>query len=306
MLRLVGKEHCIKTVAVLSAPYAKDVRDLSSYAGLKEAYRAFVRDVQPRLPDSSGSLPEYVAQGSAARRLFEIFTARSDLTDTIYGLEPLGDEIQQSEIDRKFAPITRALKSLHATDPDVERMFNLIFNHIFHTPCGIAGGGTTSQALGVLWVDPRDDWQLRDVQEFLVHELSHMLLFLEEWRFGLYNDPVAMIQESNWALSAIRSSERPLDKAFHSVVVATEVLLLRDVVLGHPHESVLHPLSSDLVEGILTSIHSIGRGPVTLLSSRSRELLHLCHESTLSIAEKEGWLSRFESDKRDDLLTCTA
>src|SRR5262249_55492024 len=51
----------------------------------------------------------------------------------------------------------------------------------------------------------------------------------------------AVVDTSTWARSAILNVARPLDKVLHSVVVATEILLLRDQCLGHPIRPAVHP-----------------------------------------------------------------
>jgi hypothetical protein len=131
----------------------------------------------------------------------------------------------------------------------------------------------------------------RDLQEFLIHELGHTLLFLDEWRFGLFTSYPELLKRENWVASAIRKTVRPLDKAFHSVVVATEVLLARDHLLGHPATSVLHPSSPVLASGVLRSIESMTGDPTArlLLTDHALRLLDRCQRIVSDMAQRAAW-----------------
>jgi hypothetical protein len=161
---------------------------------------------------------------------------------------------------------------------------------VFWAPCKVAAGGTTSQALGVLWADPRPWWSERDLVEFLIHELTHTLIFLDEWRQPQFSSRQALTDRSNYALSAIRGAPRPLDKTLHSIIVGVEVLLAREDALGHTEHDGLHPGSRELREGVIQSIASIRdvAGRNDSLAPRGWELLDACDSSLSTLPAPVG------------------
>ncbi|MDG4658581.1 HEXXH motif-containing putative peptide modification protein [Ectobacillus antri] len=165
-------------------------------------------------------------------------------------------------------------------------MFDLAMDTIFQASSNVVTGGTTNAAVGILWINPRDTWSNIDMYEFLVHELAHTLLYIHEWRFGLFTDLSRLTDKSTYAMSAIRSQMRPMDKAFHSAIVATDVLLLRELVLGHKGQRELHPDTNDLLPMILKSIQSIQEvnNNKGMLTEHASWLLSECHKKIAKIA----------------------
>src|SRR5581483_6992105 len=116
-------------------------------------------------------------------------------------------------------------------------------------------GGSTSQAIGVIWANPKVSYTTADIIEILVHELSHHAMFLDELRYTHYSYS-RVPQQSTWARSAILNVARPLDKVLHSIVVAIEVLLFRDGYLGYPVNPRVHPPTRVMIEQLRDSISS--------------------------------------------------
>ncbi len=285
MITLIGPRGCLETIYALAAPYG-DAGNPAA-ATLKRGYQAFLSQAQPHLPIADQATPVYIRPDDPKTygRLYDAFNAGSNLDDTAYDFQdaratPEAATYALSQLNL----VETQVRSLRAIYPVFGSIFDLAVNFVFAAASANAGGGTINSALGVLWADPRPDWRNQDHFEFLVHELSHVLLFLDEWRFQLFRSLEELADPDNYALSAIRGVARPLDKTFHSIVVSTEVLIVRDRLLGHPDEPVLHPTSPVLIAGTQAGIESIrALIPRGLLRPRAIELLDLCDEALAAV-----------------------
>jgi hypothetical protein len=285
LITLIGAKGCLETIYVLSAPYS-DVANPATEV-LKRGYQAFLGEAQPRLPSADQMAPVYVGPDEIETygELYDAFDAGSNLDDTAYDFQdaratPSASAHALSQLNLTETQV-RNLRSIH---PTFGSIFDLAVNFVFAAASSDASGGTINSALGVLWADPRPEWGEQDHFEFLIHELSHILLFLDEWRFQLFRSLEELTDPDNYALSAIRGVARPLDKTFHSIVVSTEVLIARDRLLGHPAEPLLHPTSPILIQGTQASIDSIrALIPRGILRPRAVDLLDLCEEALTTI-----------------------
>ena len=82
------------------------------------------------------------------------------------------------------------------------------------------------------------------------------MLFLDERRFEHYLDHQALMAVENFSLSAVLKIPRPLDRAFHSLVVASEVLSFRREN-GEHSRPIAHPASVDLLRSCRETVASI-------------------------------------------------
>lgn len=154
-------------------------------------------------------------------------------------------------------------------------------------PSDCARGGSTSAALGVIWANPKLSYRIPDVVEFLMHELVHHAMFVDELCYGHY-DYDLILSKDRWANSAILHVGRPVDKVLHSLVVASEILAFRNNVLGHPADPKVHPPSTELIKQAQASLMSLRQvvdrelqEGLVLLLPRAHKLL-LCVEQTLN------------------------
>ncbi|CAH2810032.1 MAG: hypothetical protein CBARDCOR_6744 [uncultured Caballeronia sp.] len=67
-----------------------------------------------------------------------------------------------------------------------------------------------------------------DLMEMLVHELTHQTMFLDELRYAHFSY-ADVLDRSTWEKSTILNVARQLDKVLHSIIVAIEILLFRDM-----------------------------------------------------------------------------
>ncbi len=93
------------------------------------------------------------------------------------------------------------------------------------------GGGSTSHLPGIVCVSPKEDWKISDYAECLLHEATHLNLFLGDMTNGIFKFPVKRLgEEDARVVSAVRLGElRPLDKALHSAIVAVPLMYMQNI-----------------------------------------------------------------------------
>jgi hypothetical protein len=154
-------------------------------------------------------------------------------------------------------------------------------------PSTFAEGGTTSGALGILWMNPSPAWSEADFIEFYVHELTHMTMFYDDYCYRHYTDLRLVADPANWAQSAIRNGIRPLDKALHSLVVATEILLFRRMFGSPPGgRTNIHPTSPLMLAQAKSSARSLldlKSASAKILTSRSMAIAETCLDALVGL-----------------------
>jgi len=278
MWLLLGPRRTLKNVAALAGASRTNgiPPDRDTVAA---GYRTFLSRVQPHVPATLATKPEYLVEGPVHARMLAVFNQGSALDDCVY--DEIGRETDSAERQRRQKQRVRLNASLDALADrhlGLREIFDTVLTHIVFAPCANAGGGTTSDARGVLWADPRPGWSESDLEEFIVHELTHTLIFLHELCFPLYTAPDQLGDRRWWAISAIRGVPRPLDKAFHSAVVSAELLCFRRVAGVPAGAYILHPPTPELAAGLQRCVQSIQRldAEFELLTVAARDLVKRC------------------------------
>jgi len=136
-----------------------------------------------------------------------------------------------------------ALRMIGALSPPLGRMVESLIADIVCVRVEASGGGTASNLLGIVWLSPHRNWTTIDYAECLVHEATHLNVFLGDMLYGIYQNPRAV--KDTLVVSAIRKVPRAIDKALHSACVAAALVhfygLLRD---QKTVESFLAPLAT--------------------------------------------------------------
>jgi hypothetical protein len=78
-------------------------------------------------------------------------------------------------------------------------------------------------------MSPTESWTVFDYTESMVHEATHLNLFVADMMYGIYRLPTKELARDQYrVLSAVKIGEmRPLDKAFHSAVVAVPLMYMQ-------------------------------------------------------------------------------
>ena len=180
------------------------------------------------------------------------------------------DPRYQTQVRKNIAEV---LTSFEKLDPELFNLFQLTIEKIFYAGSMVAGGGSSSGALGCIWLNPRAYWKEQDYLEFFVHELTHNLLFLDERRETHYPFYSELEKSENFALSAILKRGRPLDKVIHSLFVVYEVLSFRIRHFNPAAKTFLHPDTVMLFQGAEDTLQSLRKVKPQLLSEHLKNMI---------------------------------
>lgn len=243
------------TVIALSQAITGSQRSApSSIEHLRNHYRRFLSHLGQRTVDAEAAELNWITDEKELRDLAGLFSNDSLLDDR--GQAAVISRDQDDECLAKKERLTVALSEIGFFSPEYSALFQTLITDIFILPSRVAKGGSTSQAVGVIWANPRISYTILDLMEILIHEFTHHAMFLDELRYGHYAY-AEILKRSTWARSAILNVDRPLDKVLHSTIVAVEVLLWRSAHLGHPVQPRVHPPTDVLIEQVNSSIASM-------------------------------------------------
>jgi len=273
--KVIGLEASLRNVLNLERPFLEG----TGRRNLCRAFRSFLQTRYPNVAISGEPEIALLADKVDIRSYLEIFEIDSVLDD----FHAFFDEGVRSHA--LLLRIKDGMQQIAAHSPQFVALLELVIHTIFTAPSSVAGGGSTSALIGCIWADLRPYWGDQDIQEFLIHETTHNLIFLDELCHGHYSDYHALSDHHNFAQSAIFSRPRPLDKVLHSILVSVEILLFREHQLGHPCRPYLHPPTEILLEQTRAAIHSVlnMRGAQNLLTTRAYFLLEESQQALNSI-----------------------
>lgn len=254
MFYLIGVQEMAKTLALLSS---RDNSNLpKDFKELEINFHKFLSQYQPKVTRSDKLGVNIVDDKDWESSLTNLFATDSFLNDKNQSCV-IGEGLNDNDREVRVQKLQSALNELSKVNSELYLMLQLIIDSIFLRYANDSGGGSTSNAIGVVWINNRDSWAITDLMELLVHELTHNALFIDELRFLHFHDHHKLLQPENFAQSAILHTKRPLDKVLHSIVVAAEVLQFRKNCLGEPKTPMVHPDSSTLIKQALDAYRSI-------------------------------------------------
>lgn len=175
--------------------------------------------------------------------------------------------------DEQISMIHKGLHHLKKMDSNLYDLFINTINYIFFADSSLAGGGSSSAAIGCIWVNPKSNWTVQDLTELFVHELTHNLLFLDERRYSHYSDYSQLNNPAYFAHSSILKRPRPLDKVVHSFIVASEVLEFRKRNFSKTDITYIHPSTETMLENFSKTYQSLRGLPESLLTERAWEII---------------------------------
>ncbi len=281
MLSLLGPAECVRSVKLW-------VRGSGGHAdgdllALKAEYNALLVGLQGDAACNRGGAPEFVDDRVDEARLLSAFIEAPTENDILPAITAtvVADTIRArdpSYIAATRAATVAAAQHLYDRDPERGAVFGLIVNRLFCARLANNLGGSTHRSIGAVWINLPEATPLLDRVEFLMHELTHNLLFVDDRCHGHFASAAAFSLREGGATSAIRRTARPLYCVFHSLIVAVEIFALRTQVLGHPEAPVLHPSSPVLLADCVATAASIREIPNWrgLFTARGRHLFDLC------------------------------
>ena len=280
MYYLMGFKRNLRNVQLLSRAFFSGPSGQTDFGQLKRCYRNYLRVIQPDCTLSSRKKTELVSDTNQSKQLLNFYLNNTNDFDLRRLRRALERPPVQLWRQRKIKILQNGLQRMRRIDPDLATLFNLVINKVFYYEFADCSGGSTPDAYGIIYAIPKLSWGPEDVIEYYVHELTHNLLYLDEECHPHYRDYAALNLKKNYAYSTIRRVKRRLDQALHSLVVATEILLLRKKKLGHFSARMVHPNSNMLIascEATIKSIRSLQWR--ALLAPRGREILISCQKA---------------------------
>lgn len=279
MYSLFGLKKNIETILILGS---LDGNFPQSTQELKRKYKNYLKSIQPEITVSALPMEtELIWDAEKSQKLIEFFSAPSALNDLNQEkIISRGIQIREPIIREQTI---KALKKLQILDPQLEHLFQLIIEKIFFAESAKAGGGSSSTALGCIWLNPRHHWTEQDYLEFFIHELTHNLLFLDERREIHYPEYSELEKTENYAYSAILKRARPLDKVIHSLFVVYEVLAFRLKHFNPANKTFLHPDTENLFSGAHDTLKSLRTVKPQLLSPHLKKMILKLEKNILQL-----------------------
>jgi hypothetical protein len=259
MLSLVGKDEILRNVYRVARLFDPD-GDLTNYESLRDAFLSQLAEKNPHMPINYSWDP-FIRDPRVEEQLAKAFDVDAALNDLNQD-SVVGDTYSDTARERRLARAEDALRDLLVLNEDLNLVFGLVVHSIFckeSTPKGgrqSAHGGSSSGMIGSTWLSLDDSVTKSDIMEVFVHELTHVLLFVDELNHEQF-DYTEIVKPENFALSAILLKRRPLDKSIHSIVVATELLFARRDFLGEADDLTIHPPSQELAKNTVVAADSV-------------------------------------------------
>lgn len=120
--------------------------------------------------------------------------------------------------------VEAAKRLLQMKGPELYNLMTQVIGTIAAYRIPQRDGGSVSCCIGLIWLSPGPEWTIEYCAEMLVHEFIHNSVFLEDMVRGIMPTPALLEHEDALAISAIRQTRRPYDKAFHSACVAAGLM----------------------------------------------------------------------------------
>tara|TARA_B110001454_G_C12723340_1_gene436797 strand:+ start:13315 stop:14157 length:843 start_codon:yes stop_codon:yes gene_type:complete len=260
-------ENCVKLIST------KETNKFNSLLDIKSALARYIDQVQPqnRISFPIDDLPVLIFSLDQKAILASAFCVRSQLNDLAQA--SMIEELVVPDEEVYQQRLLDAIRLIETQNLELASLIKIIFRYTFFGKSSKAHGGSSSNALGVLWLNPSDKWTIQDYCEFIVHELTHQLLFLDERIYGHYSQYPKISLKENFAFSTILKRSRPLDKVIHSYFVGLNVLSYRKENWNNENASyILHPPIDQLLQGLEDTRNSLTSTHWSLMTARVSEL----------------------------------
>ncbi len=256
MLYIFGKNHVLKSLKLLC-----------DFVDKNKDYQ--IRYLEALGEIHHGNTPINYDKGNKFIYDLEL---KNQLIDAFFGNSTLNDRFQERMVDTKsdtfsddglFKLCGEVLVRLKEIDNELYNIFDFCIHSIFTKKSNvinssICNAASTSNAIGVIFINNNATLTFEDIMELLVHELTHCLLFIEETGNILF-DYNEIVKKENYSMSAILNERRPLDKVIHSIIVAAQVLLFRSRYADQYEISQVrvHPQTSQMMNKTFTAIKDL-------------------------------------------------
>ncbi|MFG1796491.1 aKG-HExxH-type peptide beta-hydroxylase [Nocardia sp. NPDC049149] len=216
-----GFEECLTTLVVLAS--AATSEPIRSEQDLAAGVHAFIQsaNTEPAAPGPLHVVDDEIRLRTLARQ---------------FGREP--SPASSGPLAAPAESVVLFWEGLALLPEPAQRLFRLVVTEValFDGAVVVAGSGAMVEQMSTIYVAPGPRWSSMDIAECLVHEMTHLLLRCDEHRFGHYVDPTDAVREQEFSRTAVSLTLRSPLVAFHSLIVAAEIMGVRADVrtrVGH-------------------------------------------------------------------------
>lgn len=122
--------------------------------------------------------------------------------------------------------IEKAIDLINLLHPSLGKLINDLVGTFLILRKDSFGGGSVSNILGLIWLNPQEDWSIIDYAEAIYHEFIHQSIFLDDMINSMFPDSDACATEDALVTSTILKIKRPLDRSYHAAGVSIGVMHL--------------------------------------------------------------------------------
>ncbi|WP_182725459.1 aKG-HExxH-type peptide beta-hydroxylase, partial [Staphylococcus pasteuri] len=195
--------------------------EVSETANLKEKYFDSINKLQAtKVPYSEKNIiinfyDEYLQNELLGLKMID----KEDLVDN----QHIYSEEEQEEIENRIQKALNLIKLLHK---DLYELIETIVGSFLILKKKNFGGGSVSNILGMIWLNPQKNWSVIDCAEAIYHEFIHQSIFLDDMINSIFPDANACAEDDALVTSTILKRKRPLDRSYHAAGVSLGVMHL--------------------------------------------------------------------------------
>lgn len=279
MYRLTSPQVIVENVVALSKPFLSSTEGLNSTT-IKNAYRQYLTSIQPHCPKTMEETLFYA--DTETEQHFDDYFLKNHNEFTNPKLVVDINNVLYPDAEVRKSALENCLENLKATDPVFVDVFKLVMNTVFCTVSkNIGGTSVNPNYIGVMCAHYDMNAEEAALPELLIHEFTHNALFLDELRYKhfdytLMNDPATHIDIEYAGIPFKMSAHRCL----HSIIVAVEVLKIRDELIGHTPRVSQHVETSAMINRVKIYLNCMKNNKFTdaILTPRAKTFLESCSD----------------------------
>lgn len=212
------KQNILELFEFIKDEFGSNLSDSSS---LKEKYFESVNKLQiTKVPYNQKNIIISFSNEYLQNELLDLgMIDREDLVDNNH----IYSEKEQEEIENRIQKALDLIKLLHK---DLYELIEILVGSFLILKKKNFGGGSVSNILGMIWLNPQENWSVIDCAEAIYHEFIHQSIFLDDMVNSIFPDADACAADDAIVTSTILKKKRPLDRSYHAAGVSLGVMHL--------------------------------------------------------------------------------
>lgn len=270
---IITAEKIIETlIALTHLHHPSQSLDLPT---LKKNYLSFLKDIQPYCPRMSDD-NLFHSSLQVENEFTQFFTPDSRISNEAIIYD--AGTVMYPDASVRAIKLQSSLETLDETDPIFAKLFRLVMNTVFCTgPHRVGGTSVNPSFVGVMCAYYDMTAEENAIPELFIHEFTHNILFLDEFRYKHYHDIESLNHPSTFVTTTDRG-DVPFERWFHALIVYAEIIHARDKYIGHDVRVTQHEPTDILISRAKVEIVNAKKNKLLskILTDRAIELLHSC------------------------------